>query len=112
MIKSIELKNIQSHENTRLVFDKGINVIVGSSNNGKSAILRGLYWVRYNRPLGIDTLASHWALNDKGDLKSEMAVTVENDFGAVTRKRTKNDNQYIVNGKVLDVVKSDVPADV
>lgn len=33
MIKSIELKNIQSHENTRLDFDKGINVIVGSSNN-------------------------------------------------------------------------------
>ncbi len=112
MIKSIELKNIQSHENTRLDFDKGINVIVGSSNDGKSAILRGLYWARYNRPLGIDTLASHWALNDKGDLKSEMAVTVENDFGTVTRKRTKNDNQYIVNGKVLDVVKSDVPADV
>lgn len=52
MIKSIELKNIQSHENTRLDFDKGINVIVGSSNNGKSAILRGLYWARYNRPLG------------------------------------------------------------
>lgn len=112
MIKSIELKNIQSHENTRLDFDKGINVIVGSSNNGKSAILRGLYWVRYNRPLGIENLCSHWALNDKGDLKSEMAVTVENDFGTVTRKRTKNDNQYIVNGKVLDVVKSDVPADV
>ena len=112
MIKSIELKNIQSHENTRLDFDKGINVIVGSSNNGKSAILRGLYWARYNRPLGIDTLASHWALNDKGDLKNEMAVTIENDFGIVTRKRTKNDNQYIVNGKVLYVVKSDVPADV
>ena len=74
--------------------------------------MRGLYWVRYNRPLGIDTLASHWALNDKGDLKNEMVVTIENDFGIVTRKRTKNDNQYIVNGKVLDVVKSDVPAEV
>lgn len=112
MIKNIELKNIQSHENTKIELDKGINCIVGSSNNGKSAILRGLYWARYNRPLGIDTLASHWALNDNGDLKSEMSVTIENDFGIVTRKRTKNENQYIINGKVLNVVKSDVPADV
>lgn len=112
MIKSVELKNIQSHENTRLEFDKGINVIVGSSNSGKSAILRGLFWVRYNRPLGVDTLASHWALTDKGDLKKEMSVTVENDSGTVERRRAKGDNQYIVNGKVLDVVKSDVPVDV
>lgn len=112
MIKSIELKNIQSHENTRLDLDKGINCIIGSSNNGKSAILRGLYWARYNRPLGIDTLASHWALNDKGDLKSEMSVTIENDFGIVTRKRTKNENQYIVNGEILNVVKSDIPSKV
>jgi DNA repair exonuclease SbcCD ATPase subunit len=112
MIKSIELKNIQSHENTRIELDKGINCIVGSSNNGKSAILRGLYWARYNRPLGVDTLCSHWALTDKGDLKSEMSVTIENENGIVCRKRTKTENQYIVNDEILNVVKSDVPADV
>ena len=112
MIKSIELKNIQSHENTKIEFDKGINCIVGSSNNGKSAILRGLYWVKYNRPLGIDTLASHWALNEKGDLKDAISVKIENDYGTVIRQRTKTDNQYIVNDKVLSVVKSDVPQEV
>lgn len=109
MIKSIELKNIQSHENTKIEFSKGINCIIGSSNNGKSAILRGLYWVKYNRPLGIDSLASHWALNKKGDLNDSMSVTIENDYGKVTRKRTKSENQYIVNDEVLNVVKSDVP---
>lgn len=112
MINSIELKNIQSHENTRLELDKGINCIVGSSNNGKSAILRGLYWARYNRPLGIDTLASHWALNKKGELTNEMSVIIENENGSICRKRTKTDNQYIVNGEILNVVKSDVPAKV
>lgn len=112
MIKSIELKNIQSHENTKIELDKGINCIVGSSNNGKSAILRGLYWARYNRPLGIDTLASHWALNKKGELIDEMSVAIENENGVVCRKRTKADNQYIVNGEVLNVVKTDVPAEV
>ena len=112
MIKRIKLSNIQSHSETELELCDGINAIVGSSNNGKSAILRGLYWARYNRPLGIDTLASHWALNDKGDLKSEMSVTIENDFGIVTRKRTKNENQYVVNGEILNVVKSDIPSKV
>ena len=112
MIKSIELKNIQSHENTKIELDKGINCIVGSSNNGKSAILRGLYWARYNRPLGIDTLASHWALNKKGELTNEMSVTIENENGTICRKRTKGENQYIVNDEILNVVKSDVPAKV
>lgn len=112
MIKSIELKNIQSHENTRIELDKGINCIVGSSNNGKSAILRGLYWSRYNRPLGVDTLASHWALNKKGELTDEMSVTIDNENGVVCRKRTKTENQYIVNDEILNVVKSDVPAKV
>ena len=112
MIKSIEIRNIQSHENTRLEFDKGINCIVGSSNNGKSAILRALYWARYNRPLGVDTLCSHWALNKKGELTDEMSVTIENENGTICRKRTKADNQYIVNDEILNVVKSDVPANV
>lgn len=112
MIKRIEIHNIQSHENTVLELSKGINAIVGSSNNGKTAILRALNWARYNRPLGIDNLASHWIVNDKGDLTDEMFVTIENENGVVTRKRTKNENQYIVNGKELNVVKTDVPDEV
>ena len=112
MIKSIELKNIQSHENTKLEFSPGINAIVGSSNNGKSAILRGLFWIKYNRPLGIDTYCSHWNMTDKGTMKGEMSVTVENDSSIITRRRTKDENQYIVDGKVLNVVKTDVPDDV
>ena len=44
MIDKIKIENIQSHKNTELNLSNGINVIVGSSNNGKSAILRALYW--------------------------------------------------------------------
>lgn len=112
MIKKIILQNIQSHKYSELELDKGINVIIGSSNNGKSAILRGVYWTKYNRPLGIDTLLSHWAYDNRGNQKDEMFVTLENESGIVTRKRTKNDNQYIVNDKILNVVKSDIPEEV
>lgn len=106
------IKNIQSHKETILEFSKGINVIVGSSNNGKSAILRALYWLRYNRPLGTDNLLSHWAYDKKGNQKDEMLVTLENESGKVVRRRTKPENQYIVNDQELNVVKSDVPEEV
>lgn len=109
MIKRIALRNIQSHKNSELEFCDGVNVIVGSSDNGKSAILRGLCWVRFNRPLGVDALLSHWAYDEKGRHKDDMSVTIENDFGIVTRRRGRNENQYVVNGKILNVVKSDVP---
>lgn len=112
MIRSIDIKNIQSHKDTHLELSAGINAIVGSSNNGKSAILRGLYWVVYNRPLGTDTLLSHWAVDKKGNQIEPMEVTVENDKGVVTRRRTKTQNQYIVNNDELNVVKTDIPEQV
>lgn len=118
MISKIELKNIQSHKNTKLELDPGINIIIGSSNNGKSTIMRAINWVNYNRPLGIDTLASHWALDKKGNLKEPMSVSItDQDDYTVTRKRTKEENQYIISNlsdddKVLNVVKSDVPIEV
>lgn len=113
MIRKIEIKNIQSHKNSELELCNGINVIVGSSNNGKSAILRALNWAIKNRPLGTDILLSHWAINEKGNQNDEMYVKVTDDVGnTLTRRRTKEDNQYIVNGKELNVVKTDVPDEV
>ena len=112
MIKTIKIKNIQSHKETILELSPGINAIVGSSNNGKSAILRALYWVRYNRPLGTDTLLSHWAVDKKGNQIEPMLAEIENENGTIIRRRTKDENQYIVNGEELNVVKTDVPEQV
>lgn len=112
MITKISIKNIQSHKNSTLDLSPGINAIVGSSNNGKSAILRAFYWVCYNRPLGTDNLLSHWAFDKKGNQIDSMEVTIENQNGIVTRRRTKEDNQYIVNDEELNVVKTDVPEQV
>ena len=38
MIKSLKIHNVQSYEDTALVFSDGINVIIGASDQGKSAI--------------------------------------------------------------------------
>lgn len=112
MIDSIRIRNIQSHKDTELDFCKGINVIIGSSNNGKTAILRSLYWSIYNRPLGIDNLCSHWALDEKGNIKDEMSVEVRKGDDVLIRRKTKNTNQYVLNGKELNAIKTDVPQEV
>ena len=51
-IVKMKLENFQSHENTEIDFDKGFNIIIGESRQGKTAILRALRWVLENRPQG------------------------------------------------------------
>lgn len=112
MIDKIKIKNVQSHADTTICFCQGINAIVGSSNNGKSAVLRALYWARYNRPLGTDTLLSHWAFDKKGQQLGEMEVEVTCNGQTVRRVRTKTENKYVVGKTELEAVKSDVPEQV
>lgn len=51
-IRTIAIKNFQSHEHTVIDFDEGINLITGTSNAGKSAALRAMYWALSNQPRG------------------------------------------------------------
>jgi hypothetical protein len=41
-INELFLSNIQSYKNERITFSKGINLIIGKNNSGKSAIVRSL----------------------------------------------------------------------
>ena len=41
-IKSITLKNFQSWKNSTIKFTKGLNIIIGNSDSGKSAIFRAI----------------------------------------------------------------------
>lgn len=117
MIKSIELVNIQSHKHSKIVFDNNYNCIVGSSNVGKTAIMRAFYWVFYNRPVGTTILNSSWNALKDGTPKDEFYVEVETDKGKVKRVRSKTRNSYVLseNGKEsvsFDAVKTDVPQQV
>lgn len=112
MIKSLEIKNVQSHKDSKLVFSPGINALVGTSNNGKSAVLRALMWAITNRPLGTEILLSNWAYDSKGKQNEEMSVTVEKGNSTLIRRKTKTDNEYILDGEVLEAIKTDVPESV
>jgi exonuclease SbcC len=82
MIKSLKIQNFQSHGKTELNFAPGVNVIVGSSDSGKTAIIRALRWVCWNRPSG-DAIRSTWG--------GDTFVIVEMQEGCVWRFKGKED---------------------
>lgn len=113
MITKIELHNFQSHKNTVLDFDKGVNVICGETDNGKSAVIRAIRWVVENYPQGTNKINSTW--ND--DFKEPLSVKLYTDKGYVERIRDKTRNGYNIckNGEQivrLDAIGKGVPKEV
>jgi DNA repair exonuclease SbcCD ATPase subunit len=87
-IKKIILENFQSHKYSVIEFDSRLNVIVGPSDSGKSAIIRGLKWVLYNEPQGDYFIREG---------EKECSVTLEfNDNTVLKRYRSKSKNMYII----------------
>jgi exonuclease SbcC len=87
-IRTLRIENFQSHELTEMAFDDGLNVIVGASDHGKSAVIRALRWLLFNEPRGSDFIRVG---------ASQCRVTIELSDGArVTRERTPSKNRYIV----------------
>lgn len=99
-ITSVTLKNFQAHKDTTVQFDKGLNIIVGESNNGKTSILRGILWAIDNQPLGNDFIMAG---------ENDCSVTINFSDGTyIKRGRTVKDTGYYEiryiddNGKYID----------
>ena len=107
MINTHSISNFQSHKETVLEFPKGITVITGSSDSGKSAIMRSFLWIIQNRPLG-DSFKS-WGTKDK----DKVEVAVEFDNGYIIKEREGSKNTYNINDEThFEAIKSDVPEEV
>jgi len=85
MFNAIVLKDFQSHELSELIFDKGVTVITGSSNQGKTSILRALNWVVNNRPRGAGIIR-------RGKDCCEVSLSIDDKI--IRRVRSKNENCY------------------
>lgn len=103
MIKTVEIRNFQSHKKTELQFHPGVNVIVGSSDSGKSAIIRALRWVLTGVPRG-DFFCSHWG--------GATEVKVELNEGVVTRLKDGNKNVYRLNDVEYKAFGTEVPEEI
>lgn len=103
-ILSIHIQNFQSHKNSKLLLHPGVNVIVGQSDSGKSAVIRGLKWLATNRPTG-DSLRSHWG----GDTEVTLVDKDGTATNSVTRCKKKGVNGYTANDSDFPITGTDVP---
>jgi hypothetical protein len=113
MIEAIEIQGIQCYtERTKIMLHPGVNVFLGESDAGKSALaIRALYWVSHNAGLGAGSLDPKLAM---------VRLHVKNEDGAraiVERVRTKAENYYRVkhNGEWSEKyknLKSGIPQEV
>lgn len=85
-IKKVVLENFQSHKYTELEFDERLNVIVGPSDQGKSAIIRGVKWALFNEPSG------NFFIREG---ENDCSVTIVfNDNTKIKRYKSKSKNLY------------------
>mgnify|MGYP006921285773 CR=1 FL=1 len=106
MIKSLFISNFQSHKKSKLDFSPGVNVIIGSSDSGKTSILRALRWLIWNRPGG-ESFRSHWA-----GKKENTQVTIELGEKDIISKTKGADNQYFLNDLVFNAFGTEVPKEI
>lgn len=104
MLRTLSIKNFQSHKDSTLEFHPNVNVIVGLSDSGKSAIIRSLRWLIWNRPSG-DSIRSKWG--------GETSVHLETDTDKIVRWRHDYENAYRFNTQMdFKAIKSDVPEEI
>ncbi len=103
MIDELHIYNFQSQKETHLFFDKGVNIIVGSTDSGKTAILRALNWLFNNKPGG-DAFVSNWA--------DKTMVWAKVNGHTITRIKGPSTNLYMLDDLEFFAFGSNVPDEI
>ena len=99
----LTLKNFQSHKHSEIQISEGITALLGDNDVGKTAVVRALRWLFWNRPSG-DAFRSHWG--------GPTEVRLDTDRGWIARYRDAKSNLYLVNGTELRAIGLQVPQEV
>ena len=88
-LRKAEIHNFQSHKDTVIEFDDGLNVILGETNKGKTAVVRAVLWALFNDPKGTDFIMT-------GEEDCSVKLTFS-DGSAIERSRSvKSAGHYVV----------------
>lgn len=115
MILSAHLKNFQAHEDSYLEFDKGINTIIGTSDHGKSSIIRALCLARYNRPSGTSYIRRGSGENGKlgtTEITIKARRLGQDTIHTVQRIRGQTKNAIVCDDHAFPTVGKDIPEEV
>lgn len=102
MLQKLVLRNFQAHKKLELELDPHVTTIIGSSDVGKSAIIRALYWLTFNKPSGE-------AFRKHGTKSTSVDLTVDDQL--IKRKRGKS-NHYYLGGSPLSAFGTGVPDEI
>lgn len=87
-IKRIDLRNFQCHSTLSFEFSPRVNAITGESDHGKSAVIRALRWLCFNKPDG-------HGMRKAGTDQTMVSATLDNGK-IITRIRSVVNNRYII----------------
>jgi exonuclease SbcC len=103
MIKEISLTNVQSHKHSTLKLSKGINVIIGPSDSGKSAIIRTLDWLLFG--------GSNNGLQRTGEKEFSASVLLS-EGTLIERIKSSTKNFYKIDEEEYAAFRTSVPEEV
>lgn len=104
MIRRVRVNAFQCWRNQTVELDEGVNIFAGTSDGGKSALLRAVLWCMTNRPLGRSFVTS-------GCKEKECSVEIEFD-DCVAERRLGKDGGYVLDGEAYKAVGKQIPEDV
>lgn len=113
-MNELEVINFQSHIYSYLEFHKGVNIIRGTSNYGKSSLVRSIRWTIENQPSGAKY--RNWDKDAKEGFESHLSY----DEGTVSRIHKTGFNGYLItqydsgeySEEEFEALRGDVPKEV
>ena len=111
-MKELEIINFQSHLHSYLEFHSGVNIIRGTSNYGKSSLVRSIKWAVENEPTGAKY--RNWYVDAKDGFESHLSF----DEGTVSRVHKAGFNGYLTSNLLshieeeFEALRGDVPIEV
>lgn len=93
-IHSLTIKGFQSHADTKITFDDGLNVIIGPTGSGKSGVIRAIEYILFNK-LDDSNFITLGMNGFEGTIKFSSGKSI-------TRIRNKKENVYILQNENED----------
>lgn len=95
MINSLELKFFRKHEDLKVDFTKGLNVVRGPNEIGKTTLTEGILYALYGSAALVDTLAEvvTWGQKENA-LKAKLTISINDHAYVFTRSKSGAECEY------------------